>query len=124
MCLELGLEEVLDGDEGAGARHLDVAPAALELEDTDLVARDGQVDVAPVAVGDALPGHHHALLRERPRAVLERPELGHPAGPLQLPLVVVLLREGEEEALLSVLREEVVSFLIEKDRMKNHMQNF
>ena len=39
--LELGLEEVLDGDEPAGAGYLDVAAAALKLEYTDLIARNG-----------------------------------------------------------------------------------
>lgn len=60
--LELRLEEVLDGDEGAGAGHLDVSAGALDGEDTDFVAADGDVDL--VVVGDAGPGDEDALVGE------------------------------------------------------------
>ena len=96
--LKLRLQKVLDGHERAGAGHLDVAATALDAEHADLVARDGQVDLVPVALGDALPRDEHALVVERPRAVLVRAELGHAARPLELALVVVLLGEGKEEA--------------------------
>ena len=70
VSLELGLEEVLDGDGAAGAGHLDVAAAALELEHAHLVAGDGQVDATPVAVRDSLPRYYHPLLRQLPHTVL------------------------------------------------------
>jgi len=49
VCLELGLQEVLDRHKSTGARDLDVAAATLEGENADLVARDGQIDLSPIA---------------------------------------------------------------------------
>lgn len=102
MRLKLRLQEVLDGHQRAGARHLDVAATALETEDADLVARDGDVDLAPVALGNARPRDQHALVGQGAGRVLEGAELGDAAGALELALVVVLLGEGEEETFLAV----------------------
>lgn len=95
--LKLRLQQVLDRHQRARARHLDVRAAALEREDADLVARDGQVDLAPVALGDPLPGDEDALVREGAGRVLVRAELGDAAGAEEVALVVVLFGEGEEE---------------------------
>lgn len=95
--LKLRLQQVLDRHQRARARHLDVRAAALEREDADLVARDGQVDLAPVALGDPLPGDEDALVREGAGRVLVRAELGDAAGTEEVALVVVLFGEGEEE---------------------------
>lgn len=62
MRLKLRLQQVLDGHQGAGTRHLDVAATTLETENADLVARDGDVDLAPVALGDTRPRDEHALV--------------------------------------------------------------
>jgi hypothetical protein len=94
--LELGLQEVLDGDKGAGAGHLDVAAGALDGEDADLVAADGDVNL--VVVCDAGPGDEDALVGELAGRVLEAAEFGDAAAALELALVVVLAGEGEEEA--------------------------
>ena len=72
------------------------------MKDANLVARDGQVDLIPLRLWVACPRDEHALLRERARAVLEATELRHAAGASELALVVILLREGHEEALLAL----------------------
>ena len=72
------------------------------MEDANLVARDGQVDLVPALFGVAGPGDEHALFRQRARAVLEAAEFRDAAGAGQLALVVVLLGEGQQEALLAL----------------------
>lgn len=79
-----------------------MAAAALKTENADLVTRDGDVDLTPVALGDARPRDQHALVREGAGRVLEGAELGDAAGALELALVVVLLGEGEKETFLAV----------------------
>lgn len=103
--LKLRLQQVLDGHQRASSGHLDVAPAAFQRKDADLVARDGDVDLAPVALGNTRPRDKHALVTEGAGRVLEGAKLGHAAGALELALVVVLFGEGEEEALFAVVGE-------------------
>lgn len=79
-----------------------MAAAALQTKNADLVARDGDVDLTPVALGDARPRDQHALVREGAGRVLEGAELGDAAGALELALVVVLLGEGEKETFLAI----------------------
>jgi hypothetical protein len=53
MSLKLRLQEILDRHKSACARNLNVAAAALEGEDADLVARDSEVNLAPIALRHA-----------------------------------------------------------------------
>ena len=70
MSLELSLEQVLNGHQRTSTRNLDMTPASLEGKDADLVARDGEVDLAPFTLGNARPRDKYALVREGARAVL------------------------------------------------------
>lgn len=73
-----------------------MAAAPLDVEHAHLVARDGQVDVAPVAFRYALPRYDDALAEQRAHAVLVGAEFRHPAGSLEFSLVVVLFGEWKE----------------------------
>ena len=100
--VELGLEQVVERDVRAGAGHGDGPVAALDAEDAHLVAREGEVDLVPLALGVALPGHEDAAVGQVLGRVFEGAELGHPAGPLQFALVVPLLGEGHQEAFFAL----------------------
>lgn len=100
--VELRLQQVVQRHAGARAGDGDRPVAALELEDADLVARDGEVDVRPLPLRVALPRGQDAAVRQLLGRVLEGAEAGHAAGALQLSLVVPLLGEGHEEALLAL----------------------
>lgn len=73
-----------------------MAAAPLDVEHAHLVARDRQVDVAPVAFWHALPRYNDALPEQRAHAVLVGAEFRHTAGSFEFSLVVVLLGEREE----------------------------
>jgi len=53
--LKLSLQQILNGYQGASPGDLDVPSASLQTENSDLVARDGQIDLAPIPFGDAVP---------------------------------------------------------------------
>lgn len=100
--LELSLQDVLNRDQRTGAGDLDVSAAALEVEHSDLVTADGQIDDAPIALGHSLPGDDNTSVGESPHAVLVRSKLGHAAGALQFALVVELFREWKEETFFAI----------------------
>lgn len=55
---------------------------ALEIEDTDLVTADSQVDDSPVALDHALPRYDNTSVSESADAILVGAKLGHTAGAL------------------------------------------
>jgi hypothetical protein len=97
VCLELGLQEVLDRHKSTGARDLDVAAAALEGENADLVARDGQIDLSPIAFRHARPRYEDTFVEKSSSAVFVRAELGDSPASLELALVIVLFGEWKEK---------------------------
>ena len=100
--IELGLQKIIERDLRRGARHGDGPIAALEDEDADLVAGDGEVDVLELAVGVAGPGEEDAAVGQLLGGVLEGAEFGDAARAGEFALVVPLLGEGHEEAFLAL----------------------
>ncbi len=63
MIIELGLEEIIEGDGSAGSGHLNAAHTPLDEEDTDFVRGNGEVDLFVLAIGVALVAHEDAFIR-------------------------------------------------------------
>lgn len=100
--VELRLQQLIERHLRAGAGHGDGPVAALEGEDAHFVARDGEVDVRPLAFRVPAPLDQDAPVGEFLGRVLEGAEFGDAAGALQFALVVPLLGEGHEEAFLAL----------------------
>ncbi len=100
--VELRLEQIVQGHLGAGAGHGDGPVAAVEREDADFVAADGEVDVLPLALRVAVPRDEDAPVAQFLGAVFEGAEFGDAAGAGQFAFVVPLLGEGHEEAFLAL----------------------
>lgn len=103
MIVELSLEEVVEGNMRRRTGDLDGAHGALEEKDADGIRGDGQVDLVVLLLGISLVHHQHAFIGQAASGVFEGAEFGHPSCPLQFALVVVLLREGNEEAFFPVV---------------------
>lgn len=103
MIIELGLEEIVQRDMGAGTGDLNTAHTALDEEDADLVRRDGQVDLVVLFLRIALVGDQDPLVGQRTGGILERAEFRHASRSLQLAFVVVLFGKGDEEAFFAGL---------------------
>lgn len=103
VALKLRLQKVINGNQSAGAGDLDMAARSLNREYADLVARDGQVDLVPVAVRGAAPADQRPLIHELASTVFVTAEFGHTPAALKLALVVVLAGKGKEELFLSVV---------------------
>ena len=99
----LRLEQIIQRHLGAGPGHGNAAVAALDAENTDLVARQREIELSPLALVVALPIDEDAAVREVLGRVFEGAELGHAAGALEFAFVVPLLGEGHEEAFLALL---------------------
>lgn len=78
-----------------------MAARSFNREDADLVARDGQVDLVPVAVCRTAPADERPFVHELTRTVFIAAELGHTPAALKLALVIILAGEGKQEFLLS-----------------------
>lgn len=101
--VELRLQELVQRHPCARARDRDRPGAALEQEDANLVTRDGEVDVGPLAlVRVTLPRRQDAAVRQLGGRVFKGAEARHAAGALELALVVPLLGEGHEKTLLAL----------------------
>jgi hypothetical protein len=79
-----------------------VAARPFDGKNADLVARDSEVDLVPISLGDTGPRDDDALFGKGADTVLVGPELGDATGAFEFALVIVLLGEGEEELLFSV----------------------
>lgn len=99
--VELRLQQIIQRHLSARARYGNRPVAALEREDADFVARDGEIDVRPLAFGVAAPCDEDASVGEFLGGIFEGAELGNTAGALELAFVVPLFREGHEEAFLA-----------------------
>lgn len=103
VCFELRLQEIFNGDDGARARDLDVATAALNVEDADLVAGDSQANTSPLALGVTFPFNDYTLVGKLSNAVLVRAKLWNAACTFEFTLVVILPREGHEESFFAAM---------------------
>lgn len=103
VALKLRLQKVINGNQSAGAGDLDMATRSLNREHADLVARDGQVDLVPVAVRGAAPADERSLIHELASTVFVASEFRHTPAALKLALVIILAGKGKEELFLSVV---------------------
>lgn len=71
---KLRIEQIIHGDLRARTRDLNTAFAALDEEDADFVAGDGEVDFVPFAFWVGFPGDENAFVAEGARGVLEGAE--------------------------------------------------
>lgn len=102
MVSELSSQQGIHWNLGTGTWDLDASFAAFNEEDSDLIARDGKVDLVPFSVAVAFPRNEDTLFRKGSRGIFERSKFGFPTGSLELLFVIVLFRERHKESFLAV----------------------
>lgn len=81
--------------------NLNAAHTALDEKYADLVTRESDVNLVPLAFRVALPRDNNSLVCKCARRVFERPKFRLTATALELALMVVLLGERKEETLFA-----------------------
>lgn len=104
VVVELRLEEAVQRHLGESTGDHHGALGTLDLEDTRLVAGDGDVHAVPLSLVVSRPGDEDALLGQVAGGVFEGTEAVLATAVLEFTLVVVLAGEGKEELLLALLR--------------------
>ena len=75
----LRLQQIIQRHLGASSRHRNAAIAALDAENTDLVARERDIELRPLALVIPLPVNKDAAVREVLGRVFVGAELGDAA---------------------------------------------
>ncbi len=100
--IELRLQQIIQRHQSARPRDRYRPIAPLEAKHTDLIRRDREVEFLPVPLGVPSPRDEDAPVGEVLSRVLEGAEFRDAAGAGEFALVVPLLGEGHEEALLAL----------------------
>ena len=98
----LRLQQIIQRHLGARTGHGNAPVAALDAENTHLVARQREIELGPLALVVALPIDEDTPIGQVLGRVLVGAEFGHAAGALQFAFVVPLFGEGHEEAFLAL----------------------
>lgn len=88
-----------------------MSAAAFEVEHTDFVTADGQVDGTPIALWNTLPGDNNAFIGKGAHAVFVGSKLGDATRAFKFAFVVILLGEREKESFFA--RVLFVSFCLD-----------
>lgn len=100
--VELRLQQIVQRHQRARPRDRYRPIAPLETKHTDLIRRNRKVEFLPIALGVPSPRDEDAPVGEVLSGVLEGAEFRDAAGAGEFALVVPLLGEGHEEALLAL----------------------
>ncbi len=100
--IELRLQQIIQRHQSARPRDRYRAIAPLEAKHTHLIRRNREVEFLPVPLGVPSPRDEDAPVGEVLSRVLEGAEFRDAAGAGEFALVVPLLGEGHEEALLAL----------------------
>lgn len=79
-----------------------MAATTFDVEHTDFVTRDREVDIAPISFRNALPRYNNTLLSESTHAIFVRAKLRDSTRTFKFSLMVVLLGEGKKESLFPI----------------------